>query len=368
MNKLLFKATIGLMTITTMIGCQNEESEKVEINADLKKTITAREKTEVKTVSVVTQTILKQSFNEHYSYYGIIEAENQTTLVSYNGGEVHQLKVKEGQYITKDTPLCDIDAEIYTTQHEAAQTAESVAKDNYLRLQKHLKSGNTSSTRVKQAKLEYLNAKQNRLQTRKIALGSECRSSISGRVLAKHISRFDNIAPNTATLTIGQTGVLKVKVGIPENQIAGFKVGNGAEIRLSSEPDKVWMGKIYSIAQALDPQERKYMAEIRITTKGDNIQLGLVAKVKLLRKEWKDAIVIPAHTIISLSTKNVVMVNVDGIARKRTIEVVASNETEVLVKGELKEGENLIVKGYVNVVNGSPVSVVTESNQKDTEG
>ncbi|MGL1936833.1 MAG: efflux RND transporter periplasmic adaptor subunit [Fibrobacterales bacterium] len=371
MNKLLKTTAIALVTGAIFLGCQDDSKgdTNIEINSELKETIVTREKADIKRVSVVTEPIIKRSFEEYYSYYGVIEAENQTTLISYNGGEVHQLNVKEGQYIKKNTPLCDIDADIYTTQYEAAQTAQSLAEDNYKRLQKHLQSGNTSSTRVKQAKLEYLTAKQQALQTRKIALGAECRSSISGRVLAKHISRFDNIAPGTATLTIGQTGVLKVKVGIPEDQISGFKAGNVAEIRLSSEKDKVWYGKIYSIAQALDPQERKYMAEVRLTSNGNDIQLGLVAKVKLLRKVWNDAVVIPSHTIISLATENVVMVNNNGVAQKRSIEVVASNETEVLVTGAIAPGDDLIVKGYVNVVNGSPLKIVEKPvSPKGEEG
>ena len=88
------------------------------------------------------------------------------------------------------------------------------------------------------------------------------------------------------------------------------------------------------------------------------VKAGMTGRIKVLRYDLKDKIVIPTESIIVLAADKAVMVAADGKAVKKSILISSSNETQSLVASGIQLGDDVIVQGQMQAVDGAAVKVV----------
>ncbi len=82
---------------------------------------------------------------------------------------------------------------------------------------------------------------------------------------------------------------------------------------------------------------------------------GMVGRARILRKNYKKSIIIPATALLHLQNSTAVMVVENGIAKQRVVEVSASNGDSVMVGKGLSAGDHLITTGAFQVSDGTKV-------------
>ena len=307
------------------------------------------------------QSLTKRTYREYGTYVGQIEPKKEVKLISYTGGRVGRVFKKRGDTVKKGQKLCDIEGDRLEANLQTQLLNEKLAQETLERSKRHLAQGTASRTQVDRAQLEYLKAKQARIEARKLRDGAFCVSPMDGVIVDRLIEQFDETTANQPTFYIADMSLVKVTIGIPENEIEGYRSGGEAILVRSNSSENI-EGKIASVAARVDNAKRTFQMDVEFKNKENQLLSGVTARVKALRYNLEDQIVIPTDSILVLADETAVMVEKDGIAKRKNVVIKSSNETESLVLSGLVAGENLIVSGQTQAAHDTPVQVKNPIN------
>jgi len=346
MKKSLLLVSTATLFLSTGCGPQNKPAEENTVK-------------QVDPVPVNVVTLTESDFEHYGTYYGKIEPVNEAVIISYAGGHVENIMVQEGQWVKKGQSLARIDAEKAQTLYETAVLGEKVAKDAWERQKKHLEQGNVSQVTVDQSRLNYLGARQQRIDAAKMRRGALCISPLSGRVVRKMVDVYEEVAPGSPTFIIAQTNSMKITAALPESDIVTVEKGNKAIVSIANYPDDEWMGTVRSIAEIANPATKKFEVEIVVNNDEGKLIAGITGKVKVLIQTFTDKVIVPTNTLLSEGEEGYVMVVDNNKAVKRNVQSGPSNEDETVILSGLLSGEKLIISGQSLVADGTPVTVVS---------
>jgi membrane fusion protein (multidrug efflux system) len=309
-----------------------------------------------KTIPVEVKELKSGPFTESGVYYGRVQGVSEATLVSYGGGLVSSIRVSAGQYVREGKSLCSIDGEKFSTASESAQLQRKIAEDDYNRAKTHLEKGTYSQLQVDRARQSYLQAKQMSLDAEKHRKGALCISPISGTVTQVSIDKNQNLGPGTPTVSIAALNQIKIKLAVPENEIAGFARRGRALVTLPGSGEAV-TGRIFSLSQQVIASNRSFEVEVRFPNKNKVLKPGQTVSVEIFKAPLEAAIVIPSEAILSLQKGSAVMVASGGFARLVMVAKGPANATKTVIQSGLQEGDKLIIKGHALVSDGSPIQI-----------
>ena len=113
------------------------------------------------------------------------------------------------------------------------------------------------------------------------------------------------------------------------------------------------------LGYTITTNNRTFPIEILIDNSTGKIKPELSARVYIEKKKYEKVFVLPEETVTETDRGSVIFIADNGLANMRNVTVLGrSDDNEVAVKGAIKEGENLIVVGYQNLVNGEKVKVI----------
>ena len=343
---------------------------------------------------------------------GSVEA-NVTALTAFQvGGRVAHVYVEEGQPVTKGQLLADLDSTDYRNgfdaaagQAEAASAENARAEaglrqqeleqaridfertqDEYQRL-KYLYEHQSlpandfhkieaaylasqqrydmakSGTRIedKRAALAQLSAATAQMQEAKKRLADcQLRAPISGFIGMRQIDVGVTVAPGVPVLSVVDLDPVKVRVGIPEDEVGQVRVGDRAEVSVPSLDGQQFDGRIEAIAAASDPASRTYISKIIVANPKRTLLAGMVTDARLIGDRQVNAITVPGSAIVR-DARGVAQVFVVAPGQSRTygrrIDVGAMIGNEVEIRSGLNGNEQVVVEGQNYVREGSLVKI-----------
>ncbi len=84
----------------------------------------------------------------------------------------------------------------------------------------------------------------------------------------------------------------------------------------------------------------------------------MIVRVSLTRRVFENAVVVPRDAVLERDTGNVVFVLKDDRAELRKVETGPSERGRILLLEGVSPGEELIVSGHRNLVDGQKVRAV----------
>jgi membrane fusion protein (multidrug efflux system) len=151
---------------------------------------------------------------------------------------------------------------------------------------------------------------------------------------------------------------VKVKAGLPERDVAAFAKDDSVKVRLDSLPGKEFDGRIYRVSPTAEPATLTFICEVEVDNPDGLLKPGMIARATFVRKSYPDSIVVPLFAILSMENQRLVMVESDGVAHARPIEVGVLQGNSVQVLNGLKAGDRLITVGQRDLQDGDPVKVI----------
>ena len=118
---------------------------------------------------------------------------------------------------------------------------------------------------------------------------------------------------------------------------------------------------MHFLSPAATGKNRTFPAEVAIDNKGGELRPGMIVRVRLVRQVYEDLIVIPRDAVLERDTGYVVFVYEGGRAELRNVKTGPSERGEIVVLEGLKPGEDLIITGHRNLIDGQPVRSVHEA-------
>jgi len=251
---------------------------------------------------------------------GTIEI-TEVEVSSKLSGRIEKLLVDEGDSVLKDQVLIELEKNELEAQLKQAQAAYQVSlsqlaqsksnsenlKTNLERTRQLFKAGSSTQQQLDDQETKYQMARdqlssathlteQNKATIDLIKVNLDnmvIKSPINGLVLSKNTEIGEVVLPGSSLLTLGDLLHPWVKIYIKETDLGKVKLGQKAEVKIDSYPDKVFEGKVTYISSEAEFTPKN------IQTKEERVKLVFGIKVSLDNPQQILKPGMPADVILS---------------------------------------------------------------------
>jgi HlyD family secretion protein len=323
-------------------------------------------------------------------------------------GQVVQTTVEEGDHVTRGQVVVRLDPSVYeaaVTQREAAVSqqksaiaAQRVTVSNLERnlarnkdlFTKHVVSADafdklrsdlqvarltlrSQESALAQAEAELSQARENRDKT-------VIRAPIDGLVtrLSTHVGETvvagTNI-PGSSLMQIADPSEVLAEVDVDEADISHVHVGQSAEVHALAVPGRVLKGEVRFIRASADTDSghQGHMFTTRIAlslAEGLSVRPGMSCRAEIFTDQRKGVLVVPVAAVLyerdetgktggkEQGERSYVMVDDQGVARKRPVTTGISDDTSIELVSGVKAAEQVITGPYLtlhHLRDGDPV-------------
>ena len=349
-------------------------------------------------VQVKTITISPSSLNNAESYSGTLEENNGISLSFPVGGTVKQVNIAEGQNVQARQLIAVLDATTLNnlvsassatvSQAQAAvgqaraglaQAEKSAAQaaDAYKRMKLLHDNGSLPEMKWVEVQTQYQQAQDAVSQVRQQVNQAEAavktahaQKNISlknlhdtrlfapstGYISRSMVTAGQNIAPGQPVAMLVDIRQVKVKISVPETDIAHIHVGQPLHFMVSSMPGRMFTARITEKGVAADPISRSYEVKATAANADRKLLPGMVCDVYIEQPQHAGVITLPANIIqIDMDNQPFVWTVVNGKARKTSVELGQNTGDNVQIVSGLSYGSKVIIEGQQKVSNGTKV-------------
>lgn len=280
-------------------------------------------------------------------------------MVSFTGmAMLKSVRVSEGQPVRKGQLLATIDDAQSRNALAAAKSALDQALDAQARMkQLHDKNSLPDMKWVEiESKVQQAQASYDMCQ--KSLEDCSVYAPCSGVVGNKIMGVGETVLPSEPVLTILSIQRVKVKVSVPEREIASITAQTPSTITVEALPGETFTGGTIEKGVSADAITHTYDIRILLDNPGQKLLPGMVAKVMLRDADVAEApITLPVKAVQQATDKSLfVWVVKDGRAHRQTVCIGKTNGNRIAISSGLAQGETVITEGYQKVGEGTPVT------------
>lgn len=341
MNSKFFVTCLAMPIIVA--GCQDESHDD-----------SAKEKTiKVKTLQVSSRTLAAEK-----RYSGTVEESSGSSLSFSVPGTVSKVYVKTGDREVKGQPIASIDATTLTSSYHAAKASLDQAQDAYDRLKVLYEEKSLPEIKWVDMQSKLQQAKAMEEVARKNLKDCQLTAPFEGVIAGKKVEIGQNVAPGVPVVDLVSMQQVKIKVSVPEGDIADIQVGDEALVCIPAAENLCLEGRVMEKGIVANPLSRSYEVKIAVENRKHVLLPGMVTDVCVMSNREKSAILLPSHIVqIDEQNQTFVWVNQNGRASKRIITCGEYTSGGVVVESGIGSGDEIIISGQHKVCEGSAVSL-----------
>jgi membrane fusion protein (multidrug efflux system) len=309
-----------------------------------------------KAIHVVTAVVRPGSFEDWGVYSADLRGAEDAVLTAPapSGGRVNSV-AEVGRAVSRGEALCDIDGERYHAALLQAQSAVELAKGERDRTRSNVENGYVGKAMLDKAELDYQGAVGAALQAERAYENSRCQAPFAGVLASRFVDRFQSVAPGVPTVRVADLSRLEAVVSLPESEAFDYREGQRAEFQLLDGEHAAAPGRIRGLDRAVEARNRTVTARIDLSNPGGRLRPGLVGKVRILRKSYEGAVVVPSQAILRLQEGTLVMRVAGDEAQKAPVTLGPASGDSVLILSGLSAGDRIITVGGFQVSAGTKV-------------
>ena len=291
-------------------------------------------------------------------YSGTVEEENGSLLSFAVGGTVSRVLVDEGDRVGKGQLIATLETEQLTHNHTSAHAALAQAEDTYRRMEELHGKGSLPEIKWVEAQTALQRARASEQMARKQLADCRLYAPFSGVISKKFAEKGQNVGAGTQIAKLVAVGRMKVKISVPESEMAQISVGQKADVTIEAIGGASMQATVTEKGVAADPLSRSYEVKLSLPKADRKLLPGMVADVALRGDNASMACILPAH-IVQIDERNneFVWLAVGGKAVKRIVTVGGFTADGVTVTGGLADGDMVITAGAQKVSEGMRVEI-----------
>lgn len=186
---------------------------------------------------------------------------------------------------------------------------------------------------------------------------------ISGMIARRIVNPGETVGAGMPVFTIVDLNPVKVRVGVPETDIARVKAGQTASIQIPAMADRSFEGRVELVGVAAEPASRTYTVKILTPNPNHILRAGMIAEAQIRTDVTVHALTLPGEAILR-DPQGATLVYVYFPERKRVyarrVQVGTVEGREVEITSGLKGDELVVVAGQQLVREGALVEAVEE--------
>lgn len=338
----------GFLLMSTVCGCGSQDA--------------AEQQETVSRIPVDVETVEVQDFDKLITLGGLTAAENTVQVIAKVGGmeQIKAVYVKVGDKVSAGQVLAQLDNETSAINLSNAQLAYDNAYTNYENAKQLFELGAVSQSDLNQLKMAYENA-NNTLRQAQMAMDyATVTAPISGTVTMVNANVGSFATASAPMFEIANVDTLEISTGINEQNVSKIKIGQEVLLKIHSVSDKWMSGTITEISKVMNAQTKNYPVTIALANKDDDLVAGMYAEVQVAVEHAEDVLVIPVDAIVYKEAKPVAFIaQADGTVKEKALTLGINDGDNYVVTKGLQAGDQVVVKGNGNLVEGEPISIIT---------
>ncbi|AMR25720.1 hypothetical protein A0257_00530 [Hymenobacter psoromatis] len=182
----------------------------------------------------------------------------------------------------------------------------------------------------------------------------QVKAPVSGYVVARNINPNMQLRPDNSTplFTISDLSRVWVLINVYETDVEEVKVGQPVIITALAYPDKQFKGIITNISNVVDADTRVLQARVELPNPDGLLKPDMFCTVSLQLKDGgEDLALNPKAVIFSKDNYFVVKQDSPGKYRVVPVQVVRTTSQYTYVKGDLKNGDQVVTEGSLLLFN-----------------
>ena len=342
-------------------------------------------------ITVGIMTLVREDLPVRLVYTADIQPFEQVMVFSRVDGYIAKIHVEKGDLVKTNQLLVEIDHTDYVHAINRAKANLVAARADVSRQEVNIRNAALTLERMRSliqqqfvaqqdvdnaqvtydmalAQLESLRAQVRQLE---VALQqaetnltySYIRAPFTGYVAERNLDAGAYVTGSTAStstmsrgiLTLHQIDTVRTLVEVVERDIPRMVVGQRAEVRTDAYPDRIFVGQVTRVVQALSRATRTMTVEVDLPNSDHALKGGMFARVEIVVETHPQAILIPVDALTRLEDLQYVYVFRDGKAWRIPVETGARLDQRIEVVKGLTGQEAVIVSGKDLVSHGAPV-------------
>ena len=299
--------------------------------------------------------VQRQLISPEINLAGEITAESKHEHAFLVKGRLQDVRVKEGDRVSKGQTLATLSDVDYQQALQIAQSKLAEAEDQYSRLSQMYASGSLPEADFQKIKLvrqeatANLNLYKNKLSYTRLS------AALTGVVTHVWIKSGTAVSEGEPIVEISNDESVFAKVGIPETLISKINLKDSCKIYIRSL-DRTVIGEIYKVNPSANRLSRSYEANILLDNPSNTLRDGMLCTVTVYGHDGQFGIKVPLSLIITdINQLHFIdLIKGNRVFRKR-VEISNLVNNEVLIRSGLSEGDTLIVNKPLKLKEGQPV-------------
>lgn len=269
-------------------------------------------------------------------------------------------KVQKGQTLLnmRSSDLSSLQSELVSSESDVKiaqrelQTALSMHEDNMLSETELMEA----QAKLKQAQAVY-NKTQNDIAVYGTSKGNEgfaIKAPMSGYIVSKNVSSGSTISADSDPLfTIADLNNVWVIANVYASNLKFVKEGMDVAVTTLSYPGEVFNGKINTLSQIFDPEEKVLKARIVMNNQNLKLKPEMSTVIRLKNQANIQFVTIPSDVLIFDNDKYYVVVEEpSGEFTAKEVEIQGHNNTTTYIASGLSEGENVVATNQLLIYSG----------------
>ncbi len=316
-----------------------------------------------------------------HEYAGEVRARVESRLGFRVGGKIVRRAVEPGQRVRAGQLLAQLDARDYQlaadaarAQLRAATTQRDLAAADLKRYQSLKDDGFISSAEMERrsAQLKAAQATLDQAQAQLASQGNQAGytslvADAAGVVTGIEAEVGQVVGAGTPVVRIAQDGARDVVFAVPEDRVAGVRVGQLVDVRVWAGDARL-TGSVREVAAAADPVTRTYAVKVALA--GEAPPLGATAYVTPQdgNAPVRPAIKLPTSALWQQGQGSAVWVfdEASGTVRAQAVQVAGADGNEAVISEGLAPGMRVVASGVHVLAPGQRVTVYRPRNEAPT--
>lgn len=182
------------------------------------------------------------------------------------------------------------------------------------------------------------------------------RAPIGGAVKEKHASRGSYLPINGRIVTLVKINPLRLRADIPEYAAASVRTGQTMTLRVESFPERAFTGRVVRIGASLNEQTRALTVEAEVANPSNLLRPGMFAKSNLITAKDAPAVMVPRRSVQIIAGLNKVFVIENGRVSERIVKTGATDGDMIEVVEGVKSGEVVATSNLDKLQDGAVVN------------
>ncbi len=312
---------------------------------------------EARPVPVAVRAIMPRPLPDIANLPGRVEADVDVTLGAEKPGAIMEIAVEKGDAVAAGQLLLRLDDRTWVALYDKSEIDLREAQKDLDRWEELKKAGAVSVNDYEDIRTRQELARIARNEAQVQLDRCRVQSPIAGQVADRFVERGAYATEGMPLFRVVRIDPVKVRVDIPERDIRAVTNGQPAELTADALPGVLFTGRVSFVAPAAGRDNNAFPVEITIPNPDHRLKPGMIARVRLERRVWPDAIAVPLTAVVPQKGEYVVFIHRDGKAERRLVQIEALLGNEAVLATGVNAGEEVIVEGARSVMDGSPVAV-----------